>query len=965
MKHAIFYGIMLFYACAAMAQGIPFIKNYTANDYHAHNRNFDVVTTNDGSVFVANFEGLLYYNNVEWRTIYTPGITRITVVYRDNNDNVWTGGYNYFGKIQRKANGELFLQTVGKQDQFRGEVQEIWEDDNGELNFLVNDGKIYGVKEEKVFVKKEISKESMAIGLSDVIDLDKLINKGTVEILSDITQKEPLDNGLTAIVKRGQGLVITDNNGKELYTITEANGLSTNSVVYISYDGHGKLWGATENGIFSIAIPSAFSRFTRNEGLAEEVLSIAVYNGKKYVGTIDGLFRQEGMRFVNAGIGNHSCWQLEVTPQGLLAATSNGIFCITSNGTIKQLSGMSTTSILDLGTEILSGEMDGVYAINKTTNTRKIICKLEKVSKIFKDKDGTIWLQNIYGEIWSQQNNKKGFRPFHTGHIGTIATLVESNGSAIVVDAEAEKPFPYPLFSYLDSSGVTWLTNSEGKSLYRWQGDKKLDDMTHLLQPIKSEVVQAMLVQGKEVWLGHDDGFTIVNTAVNDPAYQTLPKLLIRSIKLKNDSVIWGGYGEMPKILPQLDSKENGISFTFSLDFVPIIGENFYRYQLNDNKWTAWTDDQDISFPNLSPGHYTIKFQGLDGFGRETEIVSIDFEIASPFYLKWYMNCLYIIIIAICIMGVIRLRLLKLEKDKQRLEHIVQERTAEVVKQKNEIQEKSDSLEKALDDLHSAQKQLIRQEKMATVGKLTQGLIDRILNPLNYINNFSKLSEGLVKDIEANIEDEKENMNEDNYEDTIDVIGMLKGNLQKVGEHGVNTTRTLKAMEEMLKDRTGGIVEMELSTVLRQDEEMLNNYYAKEIAQYHIATSFNYPDSGLLIHGNAEQMSKTIMSILGNSIYAIVKKAQRKPYDAALSLNATQANSVITLTIRDNGIGIEEKIIDKIFDPFFTTKTTGEASGIGLYLSHDVIQNYGGNISVESVKDEYTTFTITLPAITK
>jgi signal transduction histidine kinase/ligand-binding sensor domain-containing protein len=965
MKHAIFYGIMLFYACAAMAQGIPFIKNYTANDYHAHNRNFDVVTTNDGSVFVANFEGLLYYNNVEWRTIYTPGITRITVVYRDNNDNVWTGGYNYFGKIQRKANGELFLQTVGKQDQFRGEVQEIWEDDNGELNFLVNDGKIYGVKEEKVFVKKEISKESMAIGLSDVIDLDKLINKGTVEILSDITQKEPLDNGLTAIVKRGQGLVITDNNGKELYTITEANGLSTNSVVYVSYDGHGKLWGATENGIFSIAIPSAFSRFTRNEGLAEEVLSIAVYNEKKYVGTIDGLFRQEGMRFVNAGIGNHSCWQLEVTPQGLLAATSNGIFCITSNGTIKQLSGMSTTSILDLGTEILSGEMDGVYAINKTTNTRKIICKLEKVSKIFKDKDGTIWLQNIYGEIWSQQNDKKGFRPFHTGHIGTIATLVESNGSAIVVDAEAEKPFPYPLFSYLDSSGVTWLTNSEGKSLYRWQGDKKLDDMTHLLQPIKTEVVQAMLVQGKEVWLGHDDGFTIVNTAVNDPAFQTQPKLLIRSIKLKNDSVIWGGYGEMPKKLPQLDSKENGISFTFSLDFMPIIGENSYRYQLNDNKWTAWTDDQDISFPNLSPGHYIIKFQGRDGFGRETEIVSIDFEIASPFYLKWYMNCLYIIIIAICIMGVIRLRLLKLEKDKQRLENIVQERTAEVVKQKNEIQEKSDSLEKALDDLHSAQKQLIRQEKMATVGKLTQGLIDRILNPLNYINNFSKLSEGLVKDIEANIEDEKENMNEDNFEDTIDVIGMLKGNLQKVGEHGVNTTRTLKAMEEMLKDRTGGVVEMDLSTVLKQDEEMLNNYYAKEITQYHIATQFDYPDTGLLINGNAEQMSKTIMSMLGNSIYAIVKKAQRKPYDAALSLNAKVADSVITLTIRDNGIGIEEKIIDKIFDPFFTTKTTGEASGIGLYLSHDVIQNYGGNISVESVKDEYSTFTITLPAITQ
>jgi len=118
-------------------------------------------------------------------------------------------------------------------------------------------------------------------------------------------------------------------------------------------------------------------------------------------------------------------------------------------------------------------------------------------------------------------------------------------------------------------------------------------------------------------------------------------------------------------------------------------------------------------------------------------------------------------------------------------------------------------------------------------------------------------------------------MNEDNYEDTLDVLDMLKGNLQKVGEHGVNTTRTLKAMEEMLKDRSGGVVEMDLSTVLKQDEEMVSKYYAEEIAQYHIATPFNYPESGLLIRGNAEQLSKTFMSLIGNSIYAIVKKAQQ------------------------------------------------------------------------------------------
>ena len=67
------------------------------------------------------------------------------------------------------------------------------------------------------------------------------------------------------------------------------------------------------------------------------------------------------------------------------------------------------------------------------------------------------------------------------------------------------------------------------------------------------------------------------------------------------------------------------------------------------------------------------------------------------------------------------------------------------------------------------------------------------------------------------------------------------------------------------------------------------------------------------------------------------------------------------LKIRDNGIGIEEKILSKIFDPFFTTKTTGEAAGVGLYLSREIIQNHGGDISVQSVKDEYTEFMITLP----
>ena len=84
-------------------------------------------------------------------------------------------------------------------------------------------------------------------------------------------------------------------------------------------------------------------------------------------------------------------------------------------------------------------------------------------------------------------------------------------------------------------------------------------------------------------------------------------------------------------------------------------------------------------------------------------------------------------------------------------------------------------------------------------------------------------------------------------------------------------------------------------------------------------------------------------------------------YTPEVTLTATIAEEQYILKIRDNGIGIEETIRDKIFNPFFTTKTTSDAAGIGLYLSREIIQNHNGDISVASVKNEYTEFTITLP----
>ena len=952
---------MALVACLSFAQGgMPFIRNYTSAEYHAHNRNFDVVTDDKGVVYFANFEGLLYYDNVEWRILHTPGITRITVVYRDLHHVIWVAGYNYFGRLATKQNGELFLQQVSNPGAFKGEVEEIWEND-GELLFLVNDGNIYKVENDKVVLKKNVNTNAKGVSLSDVVQIDAIDKGGEVVVLDDVTQTEPLENGLKVVVKKGRGLSVTDENGRELYTITEANGLCNDNVIWVAYNGHGLLWGATDDGVFSIAIPSVFTHYTSHDGLLGDVASLETYEGHMYVGTNRALLRQEGRSLVAVPGVDYACWDLKRTPQGLLVATPNGIYLL-SGSTLRQLTTTTSLSLLADGIQYYSGELDGVYLMQLTGKDRLKICDLEKVTKMLKDSHGTIWLQSMYGEVWKKETTDKDFKPYSDTQAGVASTIVPLNGEVVVVNVDEAKPFSYPLYSYMDDKGITWLTDKEGKSLYRWKDGKRVEDMKRLLFPFADLTVRSIFKQQHEVWFGSDHGLSVIDESQKDIALNVKPRLLFRTVRLNGDSILWGGFGEMPKRIPRLDSDDRNLRFTYSIDFYPLVGKTLYRYRLNGGSWSVWDDDKEAEFLNLPHGSYTIEIQARLANGEESEIVAMDFRIAYPFYLRWYMLILYFLLL--CLIGylIVRWRLSHLEQEKIRLEIIVQERTSEVVRQKDEIEEKSKSLENALSELHEAQGELIRQEKMATAGKLTQGLIDRILNPLNYINNFTKLSEGLVKDIQANIEDEKDNMDGENYEDTMDVLSMLVGNMQKVSEHGQNTTRVLKAMEEMLKDRTGGIVPMNLSSVLKKNEEMMHSYFDEKINEHGIKVVFDYPEE-IPVNANPEQLSMTLMSILGNGIYAVVKKAMRADYQPEVSLKVRLVDEKVYILIRDNGIGIEDTIIGKIFDPFFTTKPTGEAAGVGLYISREIVQNVGGDITVDSQKDVYTEFTIILPKL--
>ena len=873
------------------SQGLPLIRNYTAAEYGGHNRNYDIEIGEDGTVFVANFEGLLYYDRAQWRMIHAPELRRVTVVYRDKKNTIWVGGFNFIARLQKRPNGELYLQQINGKDTFKGEVIEIFEE-GASVQFVVSDNNIYEIEKAAiptVKFKKHLNAKLLTGVESGIISQEALKTSAEDAFLRDTTQTVNLDSDLQVKVKKGSGLIVCDGKGRKLYTINEANGLCSNQVSYVAYDGHGVLWGATANGIFAIELPSIYSYFLPKDGMTGRALTITAFNGKIYVGDTNGLFVVEDWQYKPVAEIDNICWTLCLGRDGLMAATSSGIYRIAADGRVSRLTSNATTALLVDGDKVYAGEPDGVHLYHTGKNSK--INGLPLVTEISKDARGNLWFKNVHGE---------------TAHIG---------------DYKAPA----------DTSQIS----------------------SPLLTPFKDVKIKVRYLHDDHLWIGGDEILAVIDMGRKD-----LTKLTDRhhvrfcSIVMGNDSVLWGGYGDRPRKLQRLGSDERHLHFFYALDYAPLTGKTLYRYRL-DNKgimglagqWSEWTDKQDVEFLNLPYGSFTLSVQAQLANGELSEVATVDFSIAYPLPMRWYMVVLYLLIIAFVIYLLFRYRLKRLEKEKVKLERIVEERTA---------------------DLRNAQHELVRQEKMATVGKLTKGLVDRILNPMNYIINYSKMSNDLLGDLKENIDHNKEQIDKNDYEDTLDVLDMLTKNLTSVHQFGQNTTRILKAMEEVLRDRTGGYGDITLLPVLQQIEKQFAKHHAQEQEQYGIRPVFDLPADPMPLYGNPDMLCKAVTNLLDNAAYAVVKKIQKDPqFVPEISLAVSIAEGKYSLKVRDNGTGIEEKNLGQIYDPFFTTKTTGEAAGVGLYLTREIIQNHGGDISVASVQDEYTEFIITLPKVKK
>ena len=273
-----------------------------------------------------------------------------------------------------------------------------------------------------------------------------------------------------------------------------------------------------------------------------------------------------------------------------------------------------------------------------------------------------------------------------------------------------------------------------------------------------------------------------------------------------------------------------------------------------------------------------------------------------------------------------------------------------------------EDLQTTLINLKETQEQLIQQEKMASIGQLTKGIVDRILNPLNYINNFSLLTRDLSVEIEDILADIKDKLGNDTFEELTDILEMVKSNVLKVNEHGVSASRIVKGMEKLLKERDKMFKLTDLNTLVESHIEIALQEYMADNKSFNVNIEQSLDANSRKINVLPAELGSVIVNTVVNSFYAVDEKMKRvKDFQPQVIVSTDFSDDDVKIIIRDNGNGIPELEQKKLFSPFFTTKPTSKGTGLGLYMSLDIIKSHKGTIEVDSKEGEYTAFTIKIP----
>jgi len=292
----------------------------------------------------------------------------------------------------------------------------------------------------------------------------------------------------------------------------------------------------------------------------------------------------------------------------------------------------------------------------------------------------------------------------------------------------------------------------------------------------------------------------------------------------------------------------------------------------------------------------------------------------------------------------------------------MKQRNQELTDLNTAIEEQKRKLETALADLKAAQAQLVQSEKMASLGELTAGIAHEIQNPLNFVNNFSDINKELLIELSDEIDN-------GNLSEVRSIAKDVIDNEEKINHHGKRAGAIVKGMLQHSRTSTGVKEPTDINALADEYLRLAYHGLRAKDKNFNATMQTDFDESIGRINIIPQDIGRVILNLITNAFYAVTEKKKSTQSTAAggaeyqpnVIVSTRKVGDKVLISVKDNGNGIPQKVLDKIFQPFFTTKPTGQGTGLGLSLSYDIIKAHGGEIKVETKEGQSTEFIIYLP----
>ena len=282
------------------------------------------------------------------------------------------------------------------------------------------------------------------------------------------------------------------------------------------------------------------------------------------------------------------------------------------------------------------------------------------------------------------------------------------------------------------------------------------------------------------------------------------------------------------------------------------------------------------------------------------------------------------------------------------------------------LEERNQQLSEVLKRLQSTQEKMIAQERLATIGTLTAGIVHELRNPLNFVKNYAEGSIELINDLVTEIQAKSPGLASEATDTMSELVSELRENASDISRHAQRAEYVIKDMLAQASSDNNQPQLTEINSLLDQAVKISYKSQRAQGLSSEIKINTNYDETNGKLMVVRSQLSRAFINLVDNACYALQMKQQSpqigEVFNPQIWIKTQNLGNSVTITIRDNGIGIPPAIQGQIFKPFFSTKPTNQGTGLGLSLTREIIvAKHNGTLSIKSEAGAYTEFIIEIP----